>query len=287
MSQAIVDPPVPTSIVKEYELKVVSHTTLFYWWPVWAIGFVMALVTYLGGHQMAIVPTGTVAVEGRQVEGFDEARDVLVAPAGRHLPHEDIDEPRQPHVLMATSKNLGGIFVLVLLVVILVTNVPLRGLWSILAILSVVALSLFLALMDWWDPILRFFGLLQIYINAFGYLAIASTLFVAWLLTTFLFDRRIYMVFTPGQFRVHLEIGQGETAFDTLGMMVHKRQDDLFRHWVLGLGSGDLVVKTGGSTQQTFEIPNVLFVGQKIRLIEEMLQEKEVIAGQLQRAEVR
>jgi hypothetical protein len=287
MSQAIVDPPAPPSIVKGHELKVVSHTTLFYWWPVWFVGFVMALVTYLGGHQMAIVPTGTVAVEGRQVEGFDEARDVLVAPAGRHLPHEDIDEPRQPHVLMATSKNLGGIFVLVLLVVILVTNVPLRGLWSILAILSLVALSLFLALMDWWDPILRFFGLLQIYINAFGYLAIASTLFVAWLLTTFLFDRRIYMVFTPGQFRVHLEIGQGETAFDTLGMMVHKRQDDLFRHWVLGLGSGDLVVKTGGSTQQTFEIPNVLFVGQKIRLIEEMLQEKEVIAGQLQRAEVR
>ncbi|MFO0845270.1 MAG: hypothetical protein U0797_23285 [Gemmataceae bacterium] len=275
--------PIPPAAPAEgRELVVVSHSPLFYWWPVWLVGFLMALMTYLGNHRMAIVPTGTVAASARQVEGFEGARDVLVVPAERHLPAVDDSHPRQPHVLMATSKNLGGLFVLVLVVVIIVTNVPLRGLWSGMVILAAVILSLFLALMDWWDPILRFLGLLHIYINAFGYLAIAGFLFVAWAVTTFLFDRRVYMVFSPGQFRVHLEIGTGETAYDTLGMVVQKKQDDLFRHWILGMGSGDLVVTTGGATTQTFEIPNVVFIGQKIRVIEQMLQEREVVHGQME-----
>lgn len=275
--------PIPPAAPAEgRELVVVSHSPLFYWWPVWLVGFLMALMTYLGNHRMAIVPTGTVAASARQVEGFEGARDVLVTPAERHLPAVDDSHPRQPHVLMATSKNLGGLFVLVLVVVIIVTNVPLRGLWSGMVILAAVILSLFLALMDWWDPILRFLGLLHIYINAFGYLAIAGFLFVAWAVTTFLFDRRVYMVFSPGQFRVHLEIGTGETAYDTLGMVVQKKQDDLFRHWILGMGSGDLVVTTGGANAQTFEIPNVVFIGQKIRVIEQMLQEREVVHGQME-----
>lgn len=282
MSATLDQPLAPPA---QRELVIISHSGLLYWWPVWVVGFLMALLTYLGHHQMAIVPAGTVAAPARAVEGFAGPRDVLVVPEGFRLPPENGQGPRQPHVLMATSKDLGGIFVLVLLVVILATNVPLRGLWSVLLVLLLVVAALFLALMDWWDPILRFFGLLHIYINAFGYLAIAGFLFVAWVLTVFLFDRRVYMVFSPGQFRVHLEIGAGATAFDTLGLVVHKRQDDLFRHWILGLGSGDLVVRTGGADPQTFEIPNVLFVSNKLRLIQEMVQEREVVRGQLETLE--
>jgi hypothetical protein len=267
---------------EERELRIISHSPLVYWWPVWLFGLLLALVTYLGNARMAIVPAGTVAESSRMVEGFEDPRDVLVVPPGKSLHAENGEIPHQPHVLMATSKNLGGIFVLVLVLVIIVTNVPLRGLWSALVILGFLAIALFLALMDWWDPILRLLGLMHIYINAFGYLAIGVSLLVGWLLTVFLFDRRVYSVFTPGQFRVHLEIGQGETAFDSLGMVVHKRQDDLFRHWLLGLGSGDLVVTTGGANPQTFEIPNVLFISAKIRVIEEMLQEREVISGQME-----
>lgn len=282
MSQTLPHPP--GGPPPERELRVISHSPLFYWWPVWLVGLVLALVTYLGNHRMAIVPTGTVAATGKQVEGFAGPRDVLVVPAGQALPAENGAGPHQPHVLMATSKNLGGIFVLVLMVVVVVTNVPLRGLWSALVIFGVVILSLALALLEWWDPILRFFGLLHVYINAFGYLAIAGCLLAAWVVAVFVFDRRVYMVFTPGQFRVHLEVGQGETAYDVLGMVVQKRQDDLFRHWLLGLGSGDLVVTTGGAHPQTFEIPNVLFIGAKLSVIEDMLQEREVVSGQLESA---
>lgn len=264
------------------ELTVISHCDLYYWWPVWLTGFIMAFLTYWGDHRMAVVPDGTVAVKAQPVEGFEEPREILVLPPGKELPRDSATGlPRQPHVLMATSKNYGGLFLLILFVVILATNVPLRGMWSIAVILFIVLASLFFALMGWWDDILRFFGLIQIYLNAYGYFAFSVALFIAWALAVFLFDRRIYMVFTPGQFRVHLEIGEGETAFDAMGIVVHKRRNDLFRHWVLGLGSGDLLVKTGGAHPQIFEMPNVLFLGRKIQLIEQMMQEREVVSGQM------
>jgi hypothetical protein len=43
------------------EVVFISHSTIFYWWPVWLAGFLMAALSYLDGHQMALVPVGTVA----------------------------------------------------------------------------------------------------------------------------------------------------------------------------------------------------------------------------------
>src|SRR5207244_28861 len=42
------------------EITIVSHSGLFYWWPVWAIGFLLALVTLFDSHRMAIVPKDSV-----------------------------------------------------------------------------------------------------------------------------------------------------------------------------------------------------------------------------------
>src|SRR4051812_10118523 len=41
------------------EVTVVAHSTLFYWWPVWAVGFIMALITYIDGTMLAVVPPGS------------------------------------------------------------------------------------------------------------------------------------------------------------------------------------------------------------------------------------
>ena len=105
-------------------------------------------------------------------------------------------------------------------------------------------------------------------------------LFTVWILIFVLFDRQIYMIFTPGQLKVRLEIGGGEKAFDTQGMTIEKQRSDLFRHWILGLGSGDLIVKTAGAQGHQFDMPNVLFLGRKVREIEEMLRSRQVVAGQ-------
>jgi hypothetical protein len=62
-------------------------------------------------------------------------------------------------------------------------------------------------------------------------------------------------------------------------MILEKKRDDLFRHWLLGLGSGDLVIRTGGANPQIYELPNVLFVGSKLAMAQRLLKERQVVTG--------
>ena len=257
------------------EVRIVAHTMLFYWWPVWAVGLLLAGLTWLGGHRLAIVPAGT-----QVVEGFDGGREALVLPAGAHLPRDPATgKPREPTLRVASRSGYGVVFIVVLLLVIFITNVPIRGLWSVIVIITVLLGTIILALAGWWDDILEAAAHSHVYINAFGYLAISVPLLVLWLVVVLFFDRRMYMVFAPGQLLVCQDIGSGEVAYDTVGMVVAKRRSDLFRHWLLGFGSGDLLVKTAGAHAQQFEMHNVLFVGSKLQLIQQMLQTREVVSG--------
>jgi hypothetical protein len=257
------------------EIRIVAHSTLFYWWPVWAVGLLLTGLTWLDGHRLAIVPPGTQAVEG-----FDGGREALVLPAGAQLPKDPATgKPREPTLRVASRSGYGVVFFVVILAVVFITNVPIRGLWSVVAVVTVVMVTIILALLGWWDDILEALGHSHVYINAFGYLALSLPLLALWLVVVLYFDRKIYMVFSPGQLLVHQEIGSGEVAFDAVGMVVAKRRSDLFRHWLLGFGSGDLVVKTAGANAQQFEIPNVLSVAAKLRLIQDMLQTREVVGG--------
>ena len=43
--------------------------------------------------------------------------------------------------------------------------------------------------------------------------------------------------------------------------------------------SGDLLVQTAGASPQQFEMHNVLFVGNKLQLVQQMLQTREVVGG--------
>src|SRR5262245_10089944 len=262
------------------EITVISHSFLFYWWPVWAFGFLMAAITWFDGERMATVPHGTKPAVNQTIEAFDGKRDVLVLPKDTHLAKDEKGNPGEPHLRMSSNKNLGVLFCIVLLLVITITNVPLRGLWSVIVIIILLGLTIIFAILGWWETILNKFSFLDIRINLAGYIVISSVLFVLWLLIFLLFDQQIYMIFSPGQFRVRLEIGDAETAYDTTGMTIQKQRSDLFRHWILGLGSGDLIVRTAGAQTHQFDMPNVLFLGRKVREIEDLLRSKQVVAGQ-------
>jgi hypothetical protein len=284
-------PPAPAQQARR-EILIVSHSSLFYWWPVWAVCFLMAIITFITGDYLALSPTkkdvlfkkasGTLryaAAPDKQEEYSFEQRDVLLAPKSaseKHAAPEIILTP----VRVSTNKNLGVVFTLVLLVVIFITNVPLRGLWSVIVIIFLVALIIILGLLDVLDQILHVLYFLDIRISMGGYVVIGTVLFGLWLVVFMLFDRQIYMVFTPGQLRVKLEIGDAETAYDTTGMTIQKQRSDLFRHWILGLGSGDLIVRTAGAQGHQFDMPNVLFLGRKVRDIEDMLRSRQIVSGQ-------
>jgi hypothetical protein len=263
------------------EIVLISHSPIFYWWPVWLVGFLLAGLTYLGNNRMAIVPAGTVAESRRSVEGHEGPRDVLVLPEGRQFPViSATGAPDQPRVGMAASNGLGMVFAVTLCLVIVITNVHMRGLWSVIVILAIVLAAALLAALGWWDPILGALGRLDIHISARGYLSLSLFLFAIWLLTFLLYDRRNRMVFGRGQLRIRQAIGAGERVFDTFGMAVEKHKDDLFRHWLLGFGSGDLTVRVAGTNAQQFEIPNVLGVNRKLALIQRMLKERQVVGSE-------
>lgn len=275
--------PAPTAAAQpegRRELVVISHSTLFYWWPVWALGFLMAGITWLGGERMITVPSGTKAYPAQSVKDVaEEPRDVLVLPKGKQLGKDRKGDIDQPHIYMSPNKNLGVMFCFVVLLVVAITNIPLRGLWSVIVIVILLSIVIILAILDKWEVILDHLGRLDIRISLGGYVVISSVLLALWLVIFIFFDKQIYMVFSPGQFRVRLEIGDAETAYDTAGMTIQKQRSDLFRHWILGLGSGDLIVRTAGAQAHQFDMPNVLFLGRKVREIEELLRSKQVVAG--------
>ena len=275
---SVSQPVAPAADDRPFEVVVVSHSPIFYWWPVWAVGFLMAGLTYWYGYQVAFVPPGTVAERGQRVEGYDGPRDILIAPADRPLPTATgTDELKQPRLRMTASNSLGVVWALTLCLVVVITHVHLRGLWSVIAILVLGFATVLLAVLGLWDPILRAVRVIDIHINCFGYLSISLFLLVVWLLTYLLYDRRVYMVFTRGQLRVRAAIGGGETVYDTRGMVVEKHRADLFRHWLLGFGSGDLTIHTAGTNPREFELPNVLGIDRKLALINTMVQEREVV----------
>src|SRR5262249_51213592 len=187
-------------------------------------------------------------------------------------------EPQQPKVRMAQNKNLGVIFCITLLLVIVITNVPLRGMWSVVVIITIILVSVILALAGLWEKIVTELDLLDVRINGSGYRFLSTVLFAIWAVATFAFDRQTYIVFTPGNFKVCQAIGDAEKVYDTMGMTLERHRGDVFRHYILGLGSGDLIVKTTGAQSHHYELPNVLWIGRKVQQIEDMLRKRKVEA---------
>src|SRR5262249_47713741 len=89
--------------LKHETLIIFSHSNFMYWWPVWVVGFILAALTFVANNHVQI--------------------------AGRDY-------------LIHASRNLGVIYTVVLFLVILMTNVTLRGIYSAVAILGVLVLVL-------------------------------------------------------------------------------------------------------------------------------------------------
>jgi hypothetical protein len=274
------------------EIRLYSHSDIFYWWPVWALGFVLAFLSYLDGSRMALVPEGTQARRDWRVEvsaGALETREALVLPraTAQHPAHLvpvprthsslRLPPPEQPHVRMARNPYLGTCFMLTILVVFISTHAPLRGLWEWIAVLVIALVVTVIGLYGWWGSIADWFLLLHIRINAAGYLFLSSWLFAIWLVTTFYFDHLTYMIFSAGQVRIRQTIGEGEKAFDVTNMNMELQPNVFIRHRILGFyDAGDLVVRTGGARPEVFHWNNVLHVRSKLRKIERLLQTREV-----------
>lgn len=214
-------------------MKIYSHSQFFYWWPVWAVGYVLALFSWLGGVQVTVAP------------------DV-------------------PPILIRPTPTLGLLFCLVFSIVLLVTNVSIRGVWSVVVLLTLAFLTLLFAHFDWWGPIFSVVPHLAVYANGGFYLVISTLVLALWLFTVLVLDRFAYWIISPGMLIYHQVIGDADKSYDTGGMIVEQRQQDLFRHRILGFGSGDIRISTAGARREELFLPNVLFVNSKVREMQKL-----------------
>ena len=276
------NPPSGTEPAKR-EIKLISHSTLFYWWPVWAVGFFLAIWTYVQGHRLIVAPPeGKVEVHQFKDGGEYKTRYVVDFEVLRkHKPDvetmtssESVREAFRPRV--STHAWLGSMFIVILLLTIFITNVPLRGLWSFLSIMAVVVIALLFSVFHVWDDFYTLLGGLHVFINMAGYMFVALAIFALWVVAVYIFDRRTYIIFTPGQVKVCEHIGASVRTYDTVGLTFEKQRDDLFRHIILGFGSGDLIVRTAGAERTEIKIQNVLMIGSKLREVENLLRERAV-----------
>jgi len=275
------------------EIRLYSRSDIFYWWPVWSLGYALALLTYLDGGHLAVVPESTEARRDWRVEvapGRFESREGLILPRGddRHPAHLSpatarkgprgaLSAPQQPRVHIASNPYFGTWFFLVLLVVFVSTHTPLRGVWEWVAVLFIALFVALVSLYSLWGTIHDWFLLLHIQITMAGYVFLSTWLFAIWLVTFLYFDKLTYIVFSTGQVRVRQAIGEGEKTYDVTNMSLELQPNVFFRHRVLGLyDAGDLIVRTGGSRPEAFHWPNVLRVRSQMRKIERLIQTREV-----------
>ena len=259
-------------------IKLVSHSMLLYWWPVWMVGFVLGWLSLVDGYRLAIVPEGTKLQAG--TEGPQGRTYELVVPKTDRGSLHLAEPPNQEAfpVPLMSSKMAGLVYCFVLLVVIFSTNVPLRGLWSAIVVLLLILLGGLLAALHAWDAILDAMWHLHIYITAAGYLFLSTVLFVFWVVTVFVFDQRRYIIFSPGQLVVHQEVGDLRKVYDTTNVIVEKRRSDFFRHIMLGFFAGDIMVRSQGTQGQTFLLPNVLFAAAKVAQVAQLMKTRPVIS---------
>lgn len=261
-------PAAPTPAVP-MTLKVISHTGLFYWWPVWLVGFLLAGLTYWEGTRLAVLPAGTTVKADTATEFAvsvkGAAADLEEAAANTAQGQEAFP------IRIGSHKGHGLIWCAVILLVVFGSNVPLRGLATLVAALAVVLLIVLFASLEWWTPILDYMGGLHVQISIAGYLLPSTALLILWLVTTFLIDPLRYATFSAGQLTLRKDVGDHVEVYTSTTIHVEKRPTDLLRHWILGFGAGDLIITVPGRSLQ-IELPNVLFVDSRMAIIAQLMK---------------
>lgn len=266
------------------EIKLVSHSPIFYWWPIWLLGFVLAFITLYENHRLAVLPAGAEVTDVTPADVKDKTQYTLTVPGGekdqtRSLKRavQATKDKEQPTFRTRVSERawMGPLYIVVLLLTLVITNVPLRGLWSFLVLLLFVVLALVFSVFNVWDDLLSAFGNLHVYINMAGYLFIATAVFVLWVVSVFIFDQRTYMIVTPGQIQVCEHIGASVRNFPAESVNFEKQRDDLFRHWILGFFSGDLIIHI--QNKEEIRLPNVLWIGWRLEEVQQILREKATV----------
>ncbi len=165
-------PPPPGAPAPSQEVIIYGHTALFYWWPVWAFGYLFALLTWWGDYRAAIIPS-----QSQYEKGVITIKDNK-GPYELNKDTHAINESGQFREHMLVSSTYGILYVFILLLVILITTVPLRGVSSLVVILALALIVVTISFLGGWDSILSALGKLRVHMNM-GFYVFTSVIGIA------------------------------------------------------------------------------------------------------------
>jgi hypothetical protein len=214
---------------KDEPLKLYAHTTLLYWWPVWIAALGLGIWSLLNGVNANL--------DGREAQ-------------------------------FLASSVPSFIFIILLIVTLYISSVRLKGIRSAILIACIAVLLIILGLVGVIDDIAIAVPNAATWISGGAYLWIGGAVFALWSFQTLLIDKLIYYRVTPGQITVVKVIGGAERTYDARGLAIDHAADDFLRHYIFGLGAGDVTLKTSGADPQVFIINNVVGVKGKIKRLQ-------------------
>ena len=121
------------------------------------------------------------------------------------------------------SRNLGVIYTLLLLLLIVITSTNVRGMRAALIIVGLSFVALLLAYLGWWEENLGFVGLESVYMNRGFDLYTSTGLCVIWLFTVFFIDHLSFRRFRPGQITHEYLGGIVDKSYDTDNKILDKQ----------------------------------------------------------------
>ena len=149
-------------------------------------------------------------------------------------------------ILFHPSPWLGLSFIGLMLFVVVFTNVRARGVYSIVLLLLTGVAIWGVQKIPGIQTAYGWVNLLRVHLNLAFYLTFSVLLMTIWFFVIFLVDRFTWWRFSPGQVIEEHRVGQATGhAFNTEGMIIQRLPDDLFRHRVLGFGTGRLRGQAG------------------------------------------
>lgn len=239
-----------------------SSSNLFFWWPVWCAGFILAVLTHFGDKVMVVVPSGS-TVQNVYLVGNEEqspkVHQALVPPEDGH------NIVPKPHLRTVDSSSLGLIFASIVFLVIYLTTVRPRGIWGVVFTLLLFASPMVAFFYGWWDAAPES---IAIHISRDGYLLFAIVLFLLWGISLFFLNEGRYVTFQKGQ--IIFYDGEGEYHFESHAGWSIQVEEGGLRDRILGMGSGTVVILIP-SYQKQIRLENVLFVRDKVdRILQRM-----------------
>ena len=220
---------------KVLQVIVYGHSALFYWWPLWVAGYIMALLTWLHHDEVTI---------GGKPEWF------------------------------YPSQNLGVIYTLLFLLLIAITSARVRGMKAALIIAGLAFLTLLFVHMNWWDAVLGWLGHQSIYLSLGFYLFSSTLLCLAWVITVFVIDHMSFWRFRPGQVTHEFLGGIVDKSWDTDNMVFRNGKTTSSVTGSSASGRATCKCKRWAAGERQSNVVNVLFVIGKISRIQRLIATK-------------